>query len=184
MRFKQWLEATVSTDTLNDQIFNTVSHLLDGHWTMERQERASLLQFGGVFMVGQDVVRKGDQYCIGVRWQLRDSKGNYSGLYNQEKPDVYDSVKGHPQVSMYFGIQGYKPGDRGALGGIIRVKDRPMTPIQVAGGHVVDVKTPYEVAVKARKIIEDYDADFGPDDGDDEAPEPDVPVGPHQLVGV
>jgi hypothetical protein len=71
---------------------------------MERQERANLLQFGGVFMVGRDVVRKGDQYCIGVRWQLLDSKGNYSGLYNQEKPDVYDSVKGNPQVSMYFGV--------------------------------------------------------------------------------
>jgi hypothetical protein len=59
-----------------------------------------------------------------------------------------------------------------------------MTPIQVAGGHVVDAKTPYEVATKARKIIEDYDTGFGPDDGEDESPEPDVPVGPHQLVDV
>jgi len=178
MRFRQWWESIVPTDALSEQIFKSITNLLDGDWVIERQDKPHLLQFGGVVIIGKNVMRQEDQYLIGVRWSLLDSQGHPSGLYSQEKPVSYDSIKGDAQVSMYFGVQGYKPGDKGALGGIILVKNKPMTPI----GHVVSAKTPYEIAVKARKIIEDYNMGEGPDDGDDDTPEPNVPVSPRQTV--
>lgn len=145
-------------DNINQQVLQTFQHSLPGTWAVYREEpRHQHLQAGGLAILGNDVQTPGDQYLVGVNWTLYDDQMRMAGLHGAG-PAEYDPLRGSARVALRFGVQGYRPGDAGALGGMIRVKGRPMTPVwgDKIGVKDHDLFTPYEVAKQAEVVIQYY----------------------------
>jgi len=157
MSFGVWLEREVGTHDLNRQVEMTFKHVLPGDWVVLREEETpKYLKTGGLVLVGRGVMQEGDQYLVGVHWTLWDEDAKMAGLY-KGAPATYDSVRGSAHVSFSWGVQGYRPGDEGSLGGIIRVNGLPMTSVNaVAMGLKREGDTPLDVARQVKDVIEHY----------------------------
>lgn len=160
-KFREFLESMVSTGDLNRQIEMTFKHILPGDWGVYREDRPyQHLRAGGILLLGRDVMRSGDQYFASVRWQLYDEDARFAGIY-KSAPEKYDSVRGGAHVSFHYGVQGYRPGDVGALGGLIKVNGIPMTPIRgEMMGYSGEADTVLDASKAVKDLIEYYDLGY------------------------
>lgn len=154
MRFSEFIESKmVPTATINQQVFQTFQNMLPGRWKIDREQPAKqFLQTGGISLLGNDVMQRGDQYFVSVTWTLYDDNAKMGGLYGSG-PTEYDPVRGDARVSLRYGVQGYRPGDAGALGGMIKVAGKSMTPIFKSES---EFDSPYQIAKSAKETIEQY----------------------------
>lgn len=170
LEFRNWLEATVSSENLSDAMRKTLEMRVDGNWE---------------FAFPKDVTR-GDS--VKLTGKLRNAKtlgGSYfflSAYAIKERPVfAYDSLGGGDDLRITASLL-YVDGKGGYSG--LGARGREYAGDGPRSSHGQPLKSPFWLADWVNFIVDGFEGFGGDGDDDDDDPAWSPTVGPARLVGV